>query len=138
MITKSKCTAKVVQTECNKNKCTWFIAEVQPFYLKVVSVNRQGNTSFWRFVIFSLFLQHDKKTATHIRSHHTIHNMDMPYSFFFSLYGNQSTPLYFPKNRSEMNRVGNTNAACRYRLRVCFSLYILYTKRRFIRSIHAG
>lgn len=41
------------------------------------------------------------------------------------LHGNKQSLLFHPKILSPIKRTGNKNAACRYLVRVCFSLYIL-------------
>ena len=74
-----------------------------------------------------------------------IHREDYPIPYIhpadssiFSLLDREKNRTAYPKIRSQMNRAGNKKAACRYRFRVCFSLYTLYTNRKFSLSAHAG
>ena len=47
-----------------------------------------------------------------------------PHSYIFPFFIRNKSVNCHPKNLSAMKRAGNNNAACKYRFRVCFSLYI--------------
>lgn len=68
---------------------------------------------------------HEKRYNTkHYRSDYTVRPLRHSYSHIANLLiGNQIADFH-PKSLSAMKRAGNSRAACKYRFRVCFSLYI--------------
>lgn len=69
---------------------------------------------------------HEKRDSTEDNwSDNTTRNICHSHTYIFTLLIRSKIAGFHPKNLSAMKRAGNSNAACRYRFRVCFSLYIL-------------
>ena len=68
---------------------------------------------------FNLYLQHENRCIKNTRKNYSYCYLRPVVAILHYLHGNKQSLLFHPK------RTGNKNAACRYLVRVYFSLYIL-------------
>lgn len=74
---------------------------------------------------FNLYLQHENRCIKNTRKNYSYCYLRPVVAILHYLHGNKQSQLFHPKILSPIKRAGNKKAACRYLLRVCFSLYIL-------------
>lgn len=73
---------------------------------------------------FNLYLQHETDVLKYSENYSYCYLRPVV-AILHYLHGNKQSLLFHPKILSPIKRTGNKNAACRYLVRVCFSLYIL-------------
>ena len=71
---------------------------------------------------FNLYLQHENRCIKNTRKNYSYCYLRPVVAILHYLHGNKQSLLFHPKILSPIKRTGNKNAACRYLVRVCFSL----------------
>lgn len=74
---------------------------------------------------FNLYLRHENRCIKNTRENYSYRHLHSVVAILHCLHGNKQSLLFHPKILSPIKRTGNKKAACRYLIRVCFSLYIL-------------
>ena len=68
--------------------------------------------------------QHENRCIKNTRKNYSYCYLRPVVAILHYLHGNKQSLLFHPKILSPIKRTGNKNAACRYLVRVCFSLYL--------------